>query len=103
MFLFKKVPSISAQELQEKLKKPIELIDVRSPEEFAQGHIPKAKNVPLDTIQQYKPKGKTVYVVCASGPRSKRATQYLIDKKIDAYNIEGGMMMWNGTLKVGYK
>ncbi|APB31069.1 rhodanese-like domain-containing protein [Vagococcus teuberi] len=103
MFLFKKVPSITAQELQEKLKKPIELIDVRSPEEFAQGHIPKAKNVPLDKIQSYKPKGKEVYVVCASGPRSKRATQYLVSQNVDAYNIEGGMMMWNGTLKVGYK
>ncbi|MGO3732094.1 MAG: rhodanese-like domain-containing protein [Vagococcus sp.] len=102
MFLFKKVPSISAQELEQLLTKPIELIDVRSPMEFSGGHIPKAKNVPLDRIQTYKPKGK-VYVVCQSGPRSKRAVQYLTSQGVDAYNIEGGMMRWTGKVKMGAK
>lgn len=103
MFLFKKVPSISAQDLQKELTKPIELIDVRSPMEFAQGHIPKAKNVPLDEIKTYKPKGKKIYVVCQSGPRSKQATQFLVSKGLDAYNVQGGMMSWPGQVKVGGK
>ena len=101
MFLFKKTPSISAMELENLLTQPIELIDVRSPMEFQQEHIAKAKNVPLDRIQQYKAKKDKVYVICQSGARSKRAAQALIDQGIDAVNIQGGMMMWPGKVKVG--
>ncbi|WP_326716592.1 rhodanese-like domain-containing protein [Vagococcus jeotgali] len=103
MFLFKKVPSINQTELQAKLKGPIELIDVRSPEEYAQGHIAKAKNIPMERIKSYKGKGKPVYLICASGARSKRAAQQLIAEGIEAYNIDGGMMQFMGPVKVGKK
>lgn len=102
MFLFKKVPSISIQQLEEKLKQPIELIDVRSEMEFSQGHIPKAKNIPLDKIASYQPKTKkSIYLICHLGARSKQAAKFLNDKGFDAYNIDGGMMRWTKQLKVG--
>ncbi len=102
MFLFKKVPSISTTELEEKLKQSIELIDVRSEMEFSQGHIPKAKNIPLDRIKSYKSKSQqAIYLICHSGARSKQAAKYLNDQGFEAYNIEGGMMRWSKPLKVG--
>lgn len=101
MFLFKKVPSISLEDLSKPEHAKVELIDVRSEAEFASGHIARAKNVPLDKLGSYKPKGKKVYVICQAGPRSKRGTQELIAKGIDAYTVDGGMARWSGPTKVG--
>ncbi|QIL46113.1 rhodanese-like domain-containing protein [Vagococcus coleopterorum] len=100
MFLFKSVPSITNKELQELLAKKIELIDVREKHEFAGGHILGAKNIPLQQISSYKGKGP-VYVICQSGMRSKQATSHLVGKGIDAYNVKGGMMQWQGAVKGG--
>ena len=54
-YLFTKVASISAIELEQKLKENIQLIDVRTPDEFLKGHIKNAKNVPLNEIGQFTP------------------------------------------------
>lgn len=102
MFLFKKVPSISIKQLEEKLSEPIELIDVRSKMEFSSGHISRAKNVPLDKITSFNPKTNgPLYVICQSGARSKQAVKYLNDQGIEAFNVDGGMMRWTKQLKVG--
>ncbi|MEG0254376.1 MAG: rhodanese-like domain-containing protein [Vagococcus sp.] len=102
MFLFKKVPSISVAQLEEKLAEPIELIDVRSKMEFSSGHISRAKNIPLDKIANFKPKTKgPIYIICQSGARSKQAAKYLNDQGYEAYNIDGGLMRWTKQLKVG--
>ena len=63
-YLFTKVASISAIELEQKLKENIQLIDVRTPGEFRKGHMKNAKNVPLNEIGQFTPiTDKTVYVI----------------------------------------
>lgn len=84
---FNKIPSVTFSELSSKDK----IIDVREVNEFKRGHLPNAKNVPLSTIENYSTNDK-VYVICASGARSKRAVKYLRNKGIDAINIKGGMM-----------
>jgi rhodanese-related sulfurtransferase len=57
------------------------VIDVRTPQEFAGGHYPKAKNIPLDKIKanidQIKKFKKPVVLCCASGMRSASAASQL--------------------------
>lgn len=69
------------------------LIDVRSPEEFAAGHIPRASNIPLPAIQQeisrLKSKNLPVIAVCRSGARSGMAVRMLRRAGIEAYNGGG--------------
>ncbi|MPN08045.1 Thiosulfate sulfurtransferase GlpE [bioreactor metagenome] len=77
----------------------IRLIDVRSKEEFREGHIAHAVNVPLDQlerqIQKTVPnKDDQVFVVCLSGSRATSAVNYL--SKIGythVFNI-GGVATW---------
>ncbi|MGY3777299.1 rhodanese-like domain-containing protein [Isobaculum melis] len=100
MFLFKKIPSISTNEIERKLAEKVTIIDVREPHEFVNGHIPGAKNVPLNKVRNYQPKGK-IYVICQSGMRSKRATKELIQNGFDAVNIKGGMLRYSGATRGG--
>ncbi len=56
--LFTKIDSISTSELEQKLKEKIQLLDVRTPSEYRNGHIKGAKNVPLNEIARYTPDNK---------------------------------------------
>ena len=71
------------------------IIDVRTPEEFRQGHVKGSVNIPLQAIQgkvsDLKKKQKVVIAVCRSGARSGVATNILKQAGIEAYN--GGP--WN--------
>lgn len=100
MFLFKKVATISGNDLAGLLSQRPTIIDVREKNEFASGHIPGAKNVPLGKINQFQEQvtGK-LYVVCHSGMRSKQAATTLIAKGYEAVNLKNGMMGWNGPVK----
>lgn len=89
---FKKMPSITPNEVN-RLPKDAQIIDVREPYEFATGHIPGAKNIPLGKVAAFK-STKTVYVICQSGMRSRMATKILRKNKVDAVNITGGMNAW---------
>lgn len=99
---FNKVPSISTKELQEKLKKSIVLLDVRTPSEYRSGHIAKAKNIPLNKINSYQgSSAETTYVICQSGMRSKRAAKMLQKNGYQVVNVRGGMSQWNGQIQGG--
>lgn len=87
MWPFSKIPSVTLSEVEPKAR----IIDVREPYEFKQRHLPKAVNVPLSRVQNYETQGR-VYVICASGARSRRAVKILRKKGIDAVDIRGGMM-----------
>lgn len=95
---FNKMKSVSTDELQNMLKDKPEIIDVREPYEFKNGHIPGAKNLPLAQVDTYAGKGP-VYVICQSGMRSSSAAKKLTKKGIDAINVKGGMNMWKGARK----
>lgn len=97
---FRRIPSISTNELSNILNEKPLIIDVRTPSEYKSKHINGAKNVPLDTIQSYKPKQKA-YVICESGMRSKRASKILDRNGYDVVNVKGGMRKWNGPIKGG--
>jgi len=73
------------------------VIDVREPHEYVVGHVPGARLVPLGTVAasigEIRGAG-TVYVVCASGNRSRTATQTLIAAGLDALSVQGGTAAW---------
>lgn len=72
-------------------------VDVREPFEYKNGHIAKAKNIPLGQINGRLSeinKDKQVVVVCASGARSQRAAGILISAGYTVKNMAGGMSRW---------
>jgi phage shock protein E len=74
------------------------LIDVRTPEEFAAGHIPNAINIPVSELggrlAEVGPKDKTVVVYCRSGARSSRARQELLNAGFKEVINLGAMSNW---------
>ena len=93
--MFKKQPNISCEDLKDKLRGKITLLDVRTTAEYRNGHINKAKNVPLDTINSYNNNIKEeIYVICQSGMRSKSAQKILQKKGYNVINVKGGMNSW---------
>jgi len=73
------------------------LIDVRSPQEYKEGHLDKSINIPLyDIKEQIKnkvpAKETTLIIYCQSGNRSRKAVEILKKEGYDnLYNIVGGM------------
>ncbi len=82
-----------SESIQEFIEKGAVIIDVRSPGEFAGGHIKGSKNIPLSEIgtkiNEIKKQNKPVIACCASGMRSSQATSILKQNGIDAINGGG--------------
>ena len=78
------------------------LFDVRTPEEYANGFIPGAENIPYDVITKRIPfwkKNRVIVVYCQSGGRSSRAFQALVDKGFKHVFDFGGVGNWKGDLE----
>lgn len=95
---------ITTEVLQERLEKgeSLHLIDVREADEVAEGMIPGAVHIPLGEIAERAGEldAKTPYImICRSGGRSGRATEYLTAEGYDVTNMVGGMLDWNGETK----
>jgi rhodanese-related sulfurtransferase len=80
------------------------LLDVREDDEWAAGHAEGALHVPMSDfaarygeVAQALPEGGTAYVVCKAGGRSAQVTQYLVQQGVDAVNVDGGMLAWDGA------
>nr|WP_299382153.1 HesA/MoeB/ThiF family protein [Allomuricauda sp.] len=72
------------------------LIDVRTPQEYDQYHLPEAKNIPLDQLEDSNlqwENPKEVYVICQSGKRSATAVKLFQTKypNLQFHSILGGM------------
>lgn len=82
------------------------ILDVRTPAEFAEKHIPNAINVPnenigTDEISQLPNKDQLIMVYCRSGRRSKEAAEKMV--KLGYTNIVefGGILDWKGETVSG--
>ena len=80
------------------------ILDVRRPDEFAEGHIPGAINVANETIgtdeiPELPNKDQLIMVYCRSGRRSKEASEKLV--KLGYTNIVefGGILDWKGEIE----
>ena len=79
------------------------ILDVRRPDEFAEGHIPGAINVANETIgtdeiPELPNKDQLIMVYCRSGRRSKEASEKLV--KLGYTNVVefGGILDWKGEI-----
>lgn len=78
----------------------VQLIDVRTPEEFAEGHLKEAKNINVfdndfvDKIKKTLDKSMPVAVYCRSGKRSAEAAIKLTEKGYNVTNLKGGILAW---------
>lgn len=82
------------------------LLDVRTAEEFQQGHIPEAMNLPNEDIgtqqlTQLPQKDQLLLVYCRSGNRSKQAAKKLVNLGYTNVVEIGGIMDWTGDLAAG--
>ena len=82
------------------------IVDVRRPDEFAEGHIAGAINVPSDDITDEMPellpdKDQTLLIYCRSGNRSKEASKKLADIGYTNVYEFGGINTWEGEIVTG--
>lgn len=87
----------TVDQLAAALDQSVPVVDVREPDEFREGHVPGAVNIPmgqltarLNEIDRDRP----VHVVCASGNRSSAMTDVLTAHGFDAVNVVGGTSAW---------
>lgn len=96
------VQVVSVADFEQKLTatKGAQLVDVRTPEEYAEGHLKGAVNVNInaeDFSQQLGrlSKDAPVFVYCRSGGRSGRAAAQMAEMGfVQVYDMKGGMMAW---------
>ncbi len=80
------------------------ILDVRRPDEFANGHIPGAINVANETIGAEAPaelpdKDQVIYIYCRSGNRSKQAAEKLAALGYTNITEFGGIIDWTGEVE----
>ncbi|MFI8101472.1 rhodanese-like domain-containing protein [Streptomyces sp. NPDC086023] len=94
------LPSVAAAEV------PADgfVLDVREDDEWAAGHVEGALHIPMSgfvarfgELTEAVADGRRVHVVCRVGGRSAQVTQYLLQHEIDAVNVDGGMLAWDGA------
>lgn len=100
----KGVQLLSAKEFSQKVEtEKAQIIDVRTPKEFQQGHLKNAKNIHLydqDFAQQIDKldKKQTVYVYCKAGGRSAEAVEIMQNHGFESIiELDGGTDSWSET------
>ncbi len=97
--------SIDVQALQGRLDadNAPRVLDVRTPGEFENAHIPGAYNVPLDTLREHRTElqrhlAEDVVLVCQSGGRAEQAEKALAEVGLPGLRVlEGGMAAWQSA------
>jgi sulfur-carrier protein adenylyltransferase/sulfurtransferase len=86
----------------DRARRPIVVIDVREPDEFAAGHLLHTVSVPLAEFAGRVPdldRGATVVLVCKSGRRSAQACEIAVGRGLgDVAHLEGGLLAWAATI-----
>ncbi|HTV60731.1 MAG TPA: rhodanese-like domain-containing protein [Verrucomicrobiae bacterium] len=92
-------PTISVRELQEwgRTSRPTQLIDVRSPGDFAVAHLPGAINFPMDQIEsrlQDLAPGSPIVLICQAGQRARIVADLLAPHRENVIVLDGGTNAW---------
>lgn len=100
---------LPCNEFEEKVQTTtdIKILDIRTPEEYAEGHIPGAVNINFydndfkDRVEKQLPKNAPVALYCRSGHRSAEASAILSPLGYSIDDLEGGILAWEkGCLPV---
>ena len=79
------------------------LLDVRTPQEYREGHIPGSKNVPLQTLDEVRSvvenKDTELFVYCYSGARSRQAAAALGQMGYTNVRNIGGIAAYQGKVE----
>jgi rhodanese-related sulfurtransferase len=91
--------NVSTEEAKQLIdNKEVIVLDVRTPEEYQEGHIPNAILIPLQELENKLidlDKEEPYLVVCRSGNRSAQASEILTSNSFaKIYNMTGGMNNW---------
>ena len=76
------------------------VLDVRTEAEYAQGHVPGSRNLPLDRVESANLERAPLFVYCRSGARSSRACAVLRRRGYEAADL-GGILSYSGELEMG--
>lgn len=97
------ITSVSAPEFDKEIKADsVVLLDVRTPQEYAEGHIDGALNINIqsDSFRQRAEKelskDSTILIYCRSGRRSMEAAGILSELGYKVVNLKGGIIEWKG-------
>ena len=106
---FKPIPTMSCNEVRRFLlehdPEDFNLVDVRQPKEYEQGHLPGATLIPVNTLPDRLAEldpGQPTITYCAAGPRSRSAAANLIHAGFErVYVMDGGIRAWEGVTAEG--
>ncbi|WP_196885478.1 rhodanese-like domain-containing protein [Aureivirga sp. CE67] len=95
------ITEISPEQLKKAQGEKAEIIDVRTPEEYKEGHVAGAKNINVFDANfvkkmeaSYK-KDQPIYLYCKAGSRSMKASKMLKEAGYTKiYNVDGGFLAW---------
>jgi len=97
-FMFLKGGDVSPAEARQLVQAGARLVDVRTPAEFAAGHIAGAINIPVQQLDarmsELQPKDSAVVLYCRSGHRSGNASRMLKNAGFTAVRDLGAMSRW---------
>lgn len=101
----KNFESVSADEFAREIaKEGVQIVDVRTAAEYADGHIPNAVNIDVysaDFAEQIAKldKEQKVAIYCRSGRRSKSAAEQAVKLGFKVVELDGGVLSWRGALE----
>ena len=103
IFDFFKQPDINKGLKEYAEKENAVLLDVRTPQEYGEGHIPESINVPLQTLDKVRSvvenKDAELFVYCYSGARSRQATAMLQHMGYTNVQNIGGIAAYHGKVE----
>ena len=103
IFNLLKQPDINRGVREFRNEKDAVLLDVRTPQEYREGHIPGSKNVPLQRLDKLEEltenKDTVLYVYCHSGARSRQAANFLQYMGYTNVHNIGGITAYSGKVE----
>lgn len=90
-------PQVRVDQLESSTWSEAQVLDVRTPREFAAGHIPHALNISVDELRQRLtelPRDKPIVAYCQVGMRGYLATRILLQHGFSVVNLSGGYTTW---------
>jgi NADPH-dependent 2,4-dienoyl-CoA reductase/sulfur reductase-like enzyme/rhodanese-related sulfurtransferase len=80
------------------------IVDVREPDEYTAGHVPRAVNLPLSELRRRHaelPREREIWLCCGVGQRAYYATRFLVQLGFRARNLSGGFATYRALRAAG--